>query len=153
SRSCLLITPDENSPFALSSWTFANCRFATLEARCDSQLETVAACRRGSISISDWPFFTCSPDFTLMATIQPSTSDMIVAELRDLMVATYSELLPISYDPMRWTFTGMVGGPCGPSAVLRLQAASSIVNPTRRSINRTLAGLILPRWWFGKRSR
>jgi hypothetical protein len=59
---------------------------------------------------------------------------MIVAEFRDLIVATYSELLPSSWDPTRWTFTGTVGGPCGPSAVLRPQALID-ANIPRESTN------------------
>ncbi len=96
---------------------------ACLEARCESKLETVACCRRGSISIKVWPFFTKSPDFTRMAKIQPSTSDMMVAELRDLMVATYSEVSPTSWEATVCTFTGMAGGPCGPAAALLLPHA------------------------------
>ena len=45
---------------------------------------------------------------------------MMVAELRDLMVATYSDVSPISWVSNFWTLTGMVGGPCGPAAALLL---------------------------------
>ena len=62
---------------------------------------------------------------------------MMVAEFRDLIVATYSDALPISCEPTRWTFTGIVGGPCGPSAVPRLQPSSS-TNAPKASTNTRL---------------
>ena len=39
---------------------------------------------------------------------------MMVAELRDLIVATYSEVSPISWVATAWTLTGMAERPADP---------------------------------------
>ena len=53
---------------------------------------TVACCFRGSIVISTCPARTWSPDFTRMRVSVPSTCGWMVAERRDLTVATYSSV-------------------------------------------------------------
>src|SRR5215472_4578596 len=70
-----------------------------------------------------------------MPKIQPSTSGMMVAEWRDLMVATNSEVLPIARSCTACTLTGARGGPWGASALVRPQALSTRANARPHTVN------------------
>ena len=91
--------------------------------------ETWACCCRGSISIIGWPAFTWSPDRTWIAVSDPLTWGCIVAERRDLMVATYS--LVCATGAMA-TVAVCTGRPCiaGPAA-----AAGFFWQPVAASAN------------------
>ena len=84
----------------------------------------------GSIRISTWPAFTCSPECARISVICPLTWGDIVAERRDLMVATYSLLCGTGCIA---TVTVCTGRPriAGPAAAAGFFWQPVAANPTR----------------------
>src|SRR5690348_7200842 len=135
------MTPAAASCAERSYCCCAHFRFASCAAVLACWLRTVASCFSGSICISGSPAFTRSPEWTKMLVIEPSTCGLMLADCRDLSVATYSDESVTGCGLIRSTFTRIAGGgPCGPFG-FELQLHSAAAAATIRASDITAPDL------------
>src|SRR5438067_8860089 len=87
--------------------------------------------------INTCPARTWSPDFTRIFVSEPSTCGWILAERRDLIVATYSSVRGTAARLMTSVFTGMAcGAGCFASVLLHPEVTSTRNSISREKVNR-----------------